>query len=84
MADLESIANEIIGYSDGAFHIGYTEEYEALSIEDRTTVDDMVQEEIGSCDGCGWNFHRDSMDHFPDSGEELCWRCAEERYEEEE
>ena len=84
MDKLETIANEIISYSDGAYHIGYTEEYEALSPEDRIRVMDFVYQEITSCDCCGWNFHVDSMENFPDSGEQLCWRCAEDRHQEEE
>lgn len=84
MTDLEEIAAEIVAYSDGAYHIGYTEEYEALSSEDRIRVDDLVYQEIDSCDSCGWNFYIDSLEHFSDSGEHLCWQCAETRYEEEE
>lgn len=84
MDKLEEIAAEIISYSDGAYQIAYTEEYEALSAEDRTRVNDLVFAEIGSCDCCGWDFHVDSMEHFPDAGETLCWQCAANRYEEEE
>lgn len=84
MTDLEEIAAEIVAYSEGAYHIGYTEEYEALTAAERTQVSDLVFAEIGSCDSCGWHFHVDSMDSFPDSGDTLCWGCAEDRRQEEE
>lgn len=82
MKSLEEIAEDIISYSDGAFHIQHTEEYEALTAEDRAKVDGMVYEDIQSCDACGWNFHYDSLSQI-ETGEQFCWRCYEDSLEDE-
>jgi hypothetical protein len=74
---LTAIADEIIGYSDGAFHIAWSESYEALTPEEQAQVQEAVYDEIYSCDGCGWNFYVDSMETHSD-GQCYCWRCYED------
>ena len=81
--ELELIANEIIGYSDGAYDIAWGEEYKALTLEERQIVEDYVFEVIGTCDSCGWNFTLDSMELHSD-GQCYCWRCYEDKIEEDE
>jgi hypothetical protein len=78
---IQTIADEIIGYSDGAFHIAWSESYEALTLEEQREVEDIVYDVIGSCGGCGWNFTYDSMETHAD-GECYCWRCYEDVIEE--
>lgn len=80
---LTAIADEIIGYSDGAFNIAWTENYESLTPEEQEEVSEAVYAEIYSCDGCGWNFHVDNMETHAD-GECYCWRCYEDVIEREE
>ena len=81
---LEEIANEIIGWSDGSFYIEWGDDFQKLDEPDRSKVEDMVNEEIASCDCCGWHWHVESMENFIDTGDNLCWKCAEDRREEEE
>lgn len=73
---LEEIANDIIGGSDGSFYIEWGEDIENLSDEDRTKVEDMVTEEIRTCDCCGWYWHVDHLEHI--DGESVCWKCEED------
>ena len=81
---LEEIAQDIIGSSDGSFYMEWGEYFEQLEEPARSQVEDMVNEEIASCDCCGWNWHVESMEHFDDSNETLCWKCADDRPTEEE
>jgi hypothetical protein len=81
---LEEIANEIIAGSDGSFYMEWGDHFERLEEPARSQVEDMVNEAITSCDGCGWHWHVESMEHFDDSGETLCYKCADDRYNEEE
>jgi hypothetical protein len=74
---LTAIADEIIGYSDGAYDIAWGASYEALTPEEQAEVQNVVYEEIRSCDSCGWNFTIDSMENHAD-GESYCWRCYED------
>ena len=74
---LTTIADEIIGYTDGAFNIEWSEEYNALTPEEQQQVADMVFDAIGECGGCGWHFTYDSMETHSD-GECYCWRCYED------
>ena len=84
MADkLELIADEIIGYSDGAFHIAWSESYEELTPEEQQKVADMVFDAIENCARCGWNFHIESMAYVGED-QHYCWRCYEDLEEEEE
>ena len=82
------IAEDMIAFSDGACNIYESPDFEALGAEDRTKVMDLFHEDIENCEGCGWLFHRDSMDypeHACTDGPH-CWRCAEdieEAYQEE-
>ena len=79
---IEQIAHEIIGYSDGAFNIAWTEEYDTLSLEEQNEVDNLVYQTIGNCGGCGWNFMYDSMEYHED--DYYCWQCFDHMQEEEE
>jgi hypothetical protein len=81
---LEEIAKEIIDGSDGSFYIEWNDDFQKLDEPDRSKVEDMVNEEIASCDCCGWHWHVESMENFVDTGDNLCWKCAEDRREEEE
>jgi hypothetical protein len=81
---LEEIANEIIGGSDGSFYIEWGDDFQKLDEPDRSKVEDMVNEEIASCDCCGWHWHVESMENFADTGDSLCYKCAEDRREEKE
>lgn len=81
---LEEIANEIIAGSDGSFYLDWGDDFERLEEPARTQVEDMVNEAITSCDCCGWHWSTESMEHFEDSGETLCWKCADDRLTEEE
>jgi len=80
---LEEIARDIIDGSDGSFYMEWGDDIEQLSDSDRSKVEDMVWEEISSCDGCGWHFHVDQMEHYYDTGDTLCWKCADDRNTEE-
>lgn len=80
---IERIANEIIEYSDGAFHIEWGEEYENLTIEERQEVDAIVYDNIANCDGCGWNFIIDALEQHSDGGC-YCWGCYQDNLDEEE
>lgn len=79
---IEEIARDIIDGSNGSFYMEWGDDIANLSDEDRRTVEDMVHEEISSCDCCGWNFHNDSMEDV--DGEYLCWKCAEDAQNNEE
>ena len=81
---LEEIARDIIDGSDGSFYMEWGDDIEQLNDSDRSKVEDMVHEEISNCDCCGWHFHTDNMEHFDDTGETLCWKCADDRLTEEE
>ena len=48
---IERIADEIIGYSDGAFHIQWSEEYQALTLEEQHEVDAIVYDNIAELKG---------------------------------
>jgi hypothetical protein len=74
---LTAIADEIIAYSDGAFHIAWSESYEALTPEEQSEVATIVYDSIGNCNDCGWHFDFDSMETHSD-GECYCWRCYED------
>lgn len=80
---IERIANEIIEYSDGAFHIEWGEEYENLTIEEQQEVEAIVYYTIANCDGCGWNFIIDALEQHSDGGC-YCWGCYQDNLDEEE
>lgn len=80
---LEEIANDIIAGSDGSFYMEWGDDFAQLEEPARSQVEDMVWEEIASCGDCGWHFHVDSMEQHLDSGDMLCWKCANDREEEE-
>lgn len=82
--NLEEIAQEIIGWSDGSYNVEWGEDFDALEFGDRARVEAMVWEEIASCDGCGWHFRVDSIEEHVDSGDMLCYKCAEDRENESE
>lgn len=73
---LEDIAKDIISWSDGSFYIAWNEYFQKLDEAGRSKVEDMVNEEIASCDCCGWHWHVDSMEHFVDSGDSLCYKLS--------
>lgn len=79
---LKLIADEIIEYSEGAFHIEWNDTYDELTPEEQQKVADMVFDAIGDCAGCGWNFTRDSMEPHSD-GESYCCRCYQDLEDEE-
>lgn len=79
---LIAIAEEIIEYSDGSFHIAWSEEYDALSISEQRQVEDVVYDNIASCDGCGWNFSVDSLEQLHEGS--FCWQCYDDVDEESE
>lgn len=80
---LQTIADDIAGYADGAYEIYWNEEFEALDKADQETVRNAVFEQLDTCGMCGWNFMIDSMEHNVDTGEHYCWRCQEDMEEEE-
>lgn len=84
MADLEAIANEIISGSSGSFYLGYSEEYESLSAQDKEAVMKMVWEEIDSCSECGWYWDIHNLEYIEGHEGHYCWQCARDLYEEEE
>jgi predicted Zn-ribbon and HTH transcriptional regulator len=80
---IQTIADEIIGYSDGSFNIEWGEEYTALTIEEQREVKELVYDSIGNCNDCGWHFNFDSMETHAD-GQSYCWQCYEDVIEREE
>jgi hypothetical protein len=72
---LNLIADEIISYADGSYRLDYPEEYNALTFEEQGKVDDLVYEQIGECESCGWNFNYENLETVDGHGE-LCWACA--------
>lgn len=76
---LEEIADDIAAYSDGAFHIAWTEAFDHLSEADKETVRRMVYEQIESCEHCGWNFSIESLEEIEGEGS-LCSACATDYY----
>ncbi len=81
---LEEIALDIIDGSDGSFYVEWGDDFARLEEPARSQVEDMVNEAIASCDCCGWNWHVESMEHFDDTGDTLCYKCADDRLTEEE
>ncbi len=79
---LEEIAQDIIAGSDGSFYMEWGDDIEHLNDTDRSKVEDMVWQEIGNCDHCGWHFHLDNLENV--DGENLCWKCADDLENEEE
>ena len=82
--ELQTIADNIASYSDGAFHIAWDEEFEALDKADQETVRNAVFEQVDSCGLCGRHFMIDSMEHDEDTGENYCWHCQQDIEEDEE
>lgn len=78
---LSEIAQEIIEGSDGSFYMEWGEDFEQLEEPARSQVEEMVWEEIASCEDCGWHFHVESLEQHIDSGDNLCWKCANDREE---
>jgi len=74
---IQTIADEIIAYSDGSFNIEWGEAYEALTPEEQSEVAQIVNDNIANCDGCGWNFLIESLQQHSD-GQCYCWRCYED------
>jgi hypothetical protein len=74
--NLEEIAQEIIGDSDGSFYMEWGDDIEQLNDSERSQVEKMVWEEISPCDCCGWHFHVDNLEQI--DGEMVCWKCAED------
>ena len=72
---IASIADEIILHADGSYRLDYPEEYSALTFEEQGKVDDLVYEEIGECDNCGWNFNYENLEMHLDHGQ-VCCQCA--------
>ena len=72
---LELIADEIIGYSDGSFHIGWTEEFEALNAEEQEQVREMVDAQISECAHCGWNWAVESLTYHDRIDGHVCHFC---------
>lgn len=80
---LVAIADEIIAYADGSFYIDQPEDYDNLTVEEKGKVDDLVFEQIGNCDECGWHFNYDNLETVDGHGE-LCCACASNVYDEDE
>jgi hypothetical protein len=74
---VDEIAETIIGYADGSFSIDWGEDFDALSESDQRKVEDIVNEQISSCDCCGWYFHNQNMETGEMSGDWLCYSCAQ-------
>lgn len=72
---LLAIAEEMIAYADGSFYLDQPEEYHNLTLEEQVKVDELVYEQIGLCDECGWHFNYDNLETVDGHGE-LCWSCA--------
>lgn len=81
---VEDIIEETVSYADGSYHLEYAEGFDSLSESDKEQVRTAVGEEITSCDGCGWHFHVESMEADIASGDLLCYKCYEDRIEDEE
>ena len=81
---VEEIAADIIGGSNGSFYMEWGEQYAALSLEDQRKVEDIVNEEIGTCDCCGWHWATFDLEQSMSSGQLLCWKCAEDEENEDE
>jgi hypothetical protein len=81
---IDEIAQEIIDGSDGSFNVEWGEDYSALPLYKQAQVEEIVWQEIASCDGCGWHFHVDNLEQHIASGDCLCWHCANDREEENE
>lgn len=79
---LDEIAQEIIESSDGSFYMEWGDDIDQLSDADHAKVEEMVYQEIGCCDECGWHFHADNLEHV--EGENLCWKCAEDVHNDDE
>lgn len=76
------IADEIIGYADGSFHLYRPDEYDTMTIEEQQKVDDLVDEEVGNCEICGWNWTYNSMEQHEHHGW-LCGHCESNLEDEE-
>lgn len=72
---LATIADETIAYADGSFNLNYSEEYHNLTLEEQGKVEELVFEQIGNCDECGWHFNYENLETVDGHGE-LCWSCA--------
>ncbi len=72
---LELIADEIIGYSDGSFHIGWTEEFYALDAIEQEQVREMVDAQVWPCEECGWNWNLESLTYHDRVGGHVCHFC---------
>lgn len=79
----DEMIQEIIDYSDGVYHMHQPDGWEELDEATKSDILDEVFKEVYPCDGCGWWTNVSDMSNFPDSGEDLCWRCESEREEEE-
>ena len=79
---LEEIAEEIIGYADGSFHLDWGDDFDSLGATDQRKVEDMVHQEISNCDHCGWHFSNQNMESGLLSGDWLCYSCANTEQEE--
>lgn len=75
---LDEIARDIIDGSNGSFYLEWGDDIDRLSDADRSKVEDMVWQEIDNCEHCGWHFHHENMENV--DGENLCWKCAEDAY----
>lgn len=75
--ELAKIAENIIHESTGSFHMEWGEEYEKLSAEEQSAVNDIVYDQISDCADCGWNYAVFDMENI--GGEYLCSRCEWER-----
>lgn len=71
---IEEIAAEIISFAEGSFHLDRPEAYDSLTETEQQKVDDIVNDEIGSCDVCGWNWSFDNMSYYDKHGY-LCCHC---------
>jgi hypothetical protein len=79
---ITSIAAEAISYADGSFHLDYPDEYHELSLEDQQKVEELVFEEVGSCEICGWNWTYNNMEQHEHHGW-LCCHCESNLEDEE-
>lgn len=81
--ELETIADEMIDGSEGAFYLYEPEEYLALDAQDQQHVMNIVWDYIDSCGACGWYFHVDGLSEHEKINEPVCWRCYDDLDEEE-
>jgi formylmethanofuran dehydrogenase subunit E len=81
---LEEIANQIAELNDGCYSLNWDcpEEYDALTYEQKETVQLQVYEMLAPCDDCGWHFMIDNM-NTQANGDLICWSCENAREEEE-